>query len=43
LCQAREQIEAAHEGWTIWEYQGGFGIAPFYPGSPILHALGLEK
>jgi len=43
LRQAREQIEAAHEGWTIWEYQGGFGIAPFYPGSPILHALGLEK
>jgi hypothetical protein len=30
LRQAREQIEEAHEGWTVWEYQGGFGIAPCY-------------
>lgn len=39
LRQARKQIEEAHEGWTVWEYQGGFGIAPLIPRSPILEAL----
>jgi endoglucanase len=41
LRQARERIEAANEGWTIWEYRGGFGIEPLTPGSPMSDALGL--
>jgi endoglucanase len=42
LREARERIEAAHEGWSIWEYEGGFGIEPLVLGSPVSTALGLD-
>jgi endoglucanase len=42
LKQAREQIEAAHEGWTVWEYVGGFGVMPF-KGPALQRALGLGR
>jgi endoglucanase len=38
----RSRLEATHQGWTVWEYQGGFGIAPFVKGSPLLQALGID-
>jgi endoglucanase len=46
LATVRHTLEAHHIGWTVWEYQGGFGIAGdlnhgcMAPGSPAA-ALGL--
>jgi aryl-phospho-beta-D-glucosidase BglC (GH1 family) len=42
LSEARQGIEAAGFGWTIWEYDGGFGIAPDLNGcTATTRALGL--
>jgi hypothetical protein len=41
LSDARHAIEAAGEGWTVWEYQGGFGVTPLIKASPMMQALGL--
>jgi endoglucanase len=43
LREARVRIEAANQGWTIWEYKGGFGIEPFASGSAMSSALGLGE
>jgi endoglucanase len=42
LSEARQGIEAAGFGWSVWEYDGGFGIAPDLIGcTAVMHALGL--
>ena len=38
LTEARTRLEAAHIGWTVWEFRGGFGIDT----PQMLHALGLH-
>jgi endoglucanase len=43
LSDARQAIETAGFGWTAWEYDGGFGIAPDIAGcTPAMRALGLS-
>jgi len=42
LAEARQRMQAGGIGWTIWEYQGGFGIAPVRRGGAIAQALGLN-
>jgi hypothetical protein len=43
LSDARLGIEKAGFGWTIWEYDGGFGIAPDLAGcTDVMRALGLS-
>jgi endoglucanase len=43
LGEARHRLEAASFGWTLWEYEGGFGIKPelAHGCDPIKSALGL--
>ncbi len=43
LSEARHRLEAASFGWTLWEYEGGFGIRPELARGcdPITSALGL--
>ncbi|HJS83963.1 MAG TPA: cellulase family glycosylhydrolase [Acetobacteraceae bacterium] len=43
LGEARHRLEAASFGWTLWEYEGGFGIKPELARGcgPIPAALGL--
>jgi len=43
LGEARNRLEAAKIGWTIWEYKGGFGVSPLFPHAPITQALGLDR
>jgi hypothetical protein len=43
LSEARSGLEAAHIGWTVWEWEGGFGVAPLHPGSVLSNALGLSR
>jgi endoglucanase len=44
LSEARQGIEAAGFGWTVWEYDGGFGIAPDLIGcTAVMRALGLQS
>jgi hypothetical protein len=43
LAEARNGIEKAGFGWTVWEYDGGFGIAPDLSGcTAVVRALGLS-
>jgi endoglucanase len=43
LSDARQGIEAAGFGWSVWEYDGGFGIAPDLAGcTAVVRALGLS-
>jgi endoglucanase len=42
LREARTRLEDAHIGWTVWEYAGGFGVAPLTPHSMLRQALGLD-
>ena len=42
LREARTRLEDAHIGWTVWEYKGGFGVAPLTPQSMLGQALGLD-
>ena len=46
LRDVREKLEQQSIGWTVWEYRGGFGVAPDLakpcgPGAPVKAALGL--
>ncbi len=43
LEEARHRLEAASFGWTLWEYEGGFGIKPEMGQGcdAIISALGL--
>lgn len=41
LGEARRRLEAAHIGWSVWEWRGGFGVAPATSYSPLAVALGL--
>lgn len=41
LTEARKRLEEANIGWTVWEYQGGFGVAPLLPDGLLTRALGL--
>jgi endoglucanase len=43
LGEARRRLEAASFGWTLWEYEGGFGIKPELARGcdPIVSTLGL--
>jgi hypothetical protein len=41
LSEARKRLEEANIGWTVWEYQGGFGVAPLLPNGSLTRALGL--
>jgi endoglucanase len=43
LSEARQGIETAGFGWTVWEYDGGFGIAPDLTNcTAVMRALGLS-
>ncbi|MGD0103907.1 MAG: cellulase family glycosylhydrolase [Rhodopila sp.] len=42
LLEARSRLEDAHIGWTVWEWKGGFGVAPLLPHAPLTEALGLN-
>lgn len=42
LKEARTRLEDDHIGWTVWEYKGGFGVAPLTPHSMLRQALGLD-
>ena len=43
LSEARQEIEKAGFGWTVWEYDGGFGIAPDLNGcTAVVRALNLS-
>ena len=43
LSEARQGIETAGFGWTVWEYDGGFGIAPDLNNcTAAMRALGLS-
>jgi hypothetical protein len=43
LREARSRLEQAHIGWTLWEWKGGFGVAPLLPHAPLTDALGLHS
>jgi endoglucanase len=47
LHDVRSSLEAHHIGWTMWDYAGGFAVAPGEPGARtpdmrMLQALGLK-
>lgn len=47
LTIVREALERNHIGWTMWDYQGGFGVVTKQNGATtpdegVLHALGLH-
>ncbi|MGA9668722.1 MAG: cellulase family glycosylhydrolase [Terracidiphilus sp.] len=48
LTAARTAFEKNHIGWTMWDYQGGFGVVYKDKGATrdddvVLHSLGLRK
>jgi endoglucanase len=48
LTAARTAFEQNHMGWTMWDYQGGFGVVYKENGAVrddqmVLRALGLKK
>ena len=48
LTAARTAFEKNHIGWTMWDYQGGFGVVYKENGGlrdddMVLRSLGLKK
>ena len=43
LGEARRRLEEAKIGWTVWEWKGGFGVAPLLPKAPLTLALGMDR